>query len=144
MSVPSSSISTLAEHVLRLYPGSRVTRIHTLGVDSEASDETTKGIGYGRPVRIELDGPQGWKRLVFHTARPDDFGHDRRSDRAQAMLLLWDTAGNIPQHTRAVDVGALRSDGELVSLSQSGEFYVVTEWCDGTPYAEDLRRVAGS
>ena len=144
MSVPSSSISTLAEHVLRLYPGSRVAHIHSLGVDNEGGDETTKGIGYGRPVRIELDGPQGRKSLVFHTARPDDFGHDRRSDRAQAMLLLWDTADKVPLHAHAIDVGALGGDGELISLAAAGEFYVVTEWCDGTPYAEDLRRVAAS
>lgn len=143
MSVPSPSITTLAEHVLKLYPSSTVTRICMLGAD-ESSDETAKGLGYGRPVRVDLDGPQGKRRLVFHTARPDDFGHDRRSDRAQAMLLLWDCAARMPFHTRAVDVGALRSDGELLSLAEAGEFYVVTEWCDGLPYAEDLRRVAAS
>ncbi len=141
MSVPSSSPTALAEHVLKLYPGSRVTRVSALGAD-DASDETTKGLGYGRPVRVDLDGPDGPRRLVFHTARPDDFGHDRRSDRAQAMLLLWDTASRIPFHTRAVDVGAICSDGDLLSVRGAGEFYVVTEWCDGTPYADALRHIA--
>lgn len=145
MSVSSSSTpTTLTEHVLRLYPGSSVGRVTVLGIDDDSKNETTKGLGYGRPVRIDLTGPSGPRRLVFHTARPDDFGHDRRSDRAQAMLLLWDTAAQIPLHTQAVDVGAIRSDGSLLSLANAGEFYVVTEWCDGVPYADDLRRIAQS
>ncbi|HNN53937.1 MAG TPA: phosphotransferase [Pseudomonadota bacterium] len=141
MSPSSSSPTALARHVLSLYPESQIKRISALGTD-DASDETTKGLGYGRPVRVDLEGPDGPRRLVFHTARPDDFGHDRRSDRAQAMLLLWDSADRIPFHTRAVDVGALRQSGDLISLRDAGEFYVVTEWCDGNPYADDLRRVA--
>jgi aminoglycoside phosphotransferase (APT) family kinase protein len=41
-----------------------------------------------------------------------------------------------------VDVGAVADDGRLVSLRQTGEPYLVTEWAEGALYAEDLRRIA--
>ncbi|HSM93231.1 MAG TPA: phosphotransferase, partial [Anaeromyxobacteraceae bacterium] len=47
-----------------------------------------------------------------------------------------------PDHVRAVAVGAIAEDGRCVSLREPGEFYLVTEWAEGVPYAEDLRRVA--
>ena len=45
-------------------------------------------------VGVDIDGSINEAiELVFHTASPNDFGHDRRSDRAQEMLLAFDTFG---------------------------------------------------
>ena len=127
-----------------LYPGCRVRSARQLGTgETKAEGETTKGLGYGRPIFVALALPDGAeRRLVFHTAGPDDFGHDRRSDRVAELLLAWDTFGLVPGHVRALDVGVLEADGALVSLASAGEGYLVTEWAEGTLYAADLRRIA--
>jgi hypothetical protein len=95
-----------------------------------------KALGYGRPLKIELSGG---RTAVFHTARPDDFGHDRRSDRTGNLLLAFDTFGKLPHHVAAIDMGLVRGDGALVSLDRTGEPYLITSWVDGTLYADELR-----
>jgi hypothetical protein len=81
------------------------------------------------------------RRVVLHTATSNRFGHDRRADRAADAVLAADDFGTIPRHVRTLDVGAFRQNSH-VSLRGTGEFYVLTEWGEGTPYAEDLRRIA--
>jgi hypothetical protein len=125
------------------YPGCTIDEVRRLGIDEAPSDATRKGAGYGVPIRITITDAEGRPRiLVFHTARADDFGHDRRSDRAAEMLLAFDTFAQIPQHVRAVDVGVIGADGRLRSIADAGELYLLTEWADGTLYADDLRRIA--
>ncbi|HDD69920.1 MAG TPA: aminoglycoside phosphotransferase family protein, partial [Candidatus Bathyarchaeota archaeon] len=73
------------------------------------------------------------------------FGHDYFSDRAQ--ILLWQHAAfnKLPRHVRSVDVGAFTKDGEtLKSLGDCGEFFIVTEYVDGSLYHEDLDRIKES
>jgi aminoglycoside phosphotransferase (APT) family kinase protein len=79
--------------------------------------------------------------VVFRTARSDEFGHDRRSDRAAQLLLAWDTFGEIAGHVRPLDVGFIAADG-LHTMRDAGEPYLVTTYVDGEPYAADLRRIA--
>jgi len=136
---------SLIELCASLVPGGVVESVTPLGPDADAEDAegTEKAIGYGVPQRVRVRTPSGGTRdLCFHTAKPDEFGHDRRSDRAANMLLSFDTAGRIPRHTRALDVGAVARGGSLVSLRETGEFYLVTEFVEGRVYAEDLRRIA--
>ncbi|MBL8683215.1 MAG: phosphotransferase [Myxococcales bacterium] len=132
----------LSRRLSALVPGATVRAVKVLGVDEHAEGESAKELGYGRPIRVTLATADGAERsIVFHTAVPNDFGHDRRSDRAQGCLLAYDTFAEIPSHVRAVDVGAIRDDGALVSLERTHEFYLITDWTDGTLYADDLRRV---
>ncbi len=139
----SPSIDDLiAAEATKLCPGFRVVELRHLATDVDTGDDTHKNAGYGVPRRIRLLAPDGRERsLVFHVAGSDGFGHDRRADRAAAQLLAFDTFRTIPRHARAVDVGAVTAAG-LVSLRDAGELYLVTEWADGTPYADDLRRIA--
>jgi aminoglycoside phosphotransferase (APT) family kinase protein len=139
--VPAGLAARLAE----LFPGARVVAARSLAPDEHADDEAGKAVGYGEPMRIALQLPDGTRReVVFHVAQPNDFGHDRRSDRAQQMLLAWDTFRVVPRHAEALDVGAVVDDGSLVSLARSGEHYLITAYCPGVVYAEDLRRVGES
>jgi hypothetical protein len=82
------------------------------------------------------------RAFVFRTQAPNEFGHDRRADRFEGAVLAYDLFGAVPDHVRAVDVGAIADDGRLVSLRGTGEPYLVTEWAEGSLYAEDLRRIA--
>jgi hypothetical protein len=133
----------LAEAVSRAIPGARLVRVVPLAADRADADETLKAAGYGVPLRLEVEAADRARRtLVFHTATANVFGHDRRADRAAEMLLGYDTFNGIPRHVRALDVGAIRSAGGLTSLHDAGEFYLLTEYAEGTVYAEDLRRIA--
>src|ERR1043165_3036591 len=71
-----------------------------------------KAEGYGEPLAVELERADGSRwRCVFHTARANEFGHDRRSDRALEQLLAFDTCRRVPRHVAALDVGALGPTG---------------------------------
>ncbi len=136
-------LPSLGEIMERAVPGSRVVEVVPLSPDQDQADETLKVAGYGVPLRVRIEGPGGIARtLVLHTATSNVFGHDRRSDRAAEMLLGFDTFGSIPRHVRALDVGAFRVSGGLVSLRDAGEFYLLTSYAEGQIYAEDLRRIS--
>lgn len=132
----------LAALVASLLPGARLVSVAPLAPDT-GRDETEKVEGYGRPLRVTVREEGGRVRaLVFRTATANEFGHDRRADRADAMLLAADLFNTVPAHVRALDVGAIASDGRLVSLSGTGEFYLLTDFAEGTMYSDDLRRIA--
>jgi hypothetical protein len=133
--------SGLRARLAVLYPGATIVRVTALK-DDESSGEAMKALGYGKPLRIELRAGEHQHTLVFHTARPDDFGHDRRADRVGNLVLAYDTFGKLPSHVAAIDVGTVRDDGELVSLASTGEPYLLTTWASGTLYADELRRIA--
>lgn len=124
-----------------LVPGGKLLSAELLGPD-EGSGATGKATGYGKPLRLRVRDASGEERtLVFRTAVANEFGHDRRADRCQEMLLAYDTFNAVPRHVPALDVGAILPEGRLLSLRDAGEMYLVTGWAEGTLYAEDLRRV---
>jgi hypothetical protein len=130
----------LAEAVRRVLPGSTLLSVEPLGAEP-ASAVARKGTGYGRPQRLLVELPGGERRsLVFRTAAPDEFGHDRRSDRTAELQLAFDTFGLVPDHVAALDVGAITPDG-LTSLGDAGEPYLLTGYAEGRLYADELRRL---
>jgi hypothetical protein len=132
----------LSDRVSRLLPGSEVVGVEPIGPDTTPGD-TEKVEGYGAPLRVSVREADGRERvLVFRTATSNVFGHDRRSDRAAEMLLCFDTFGLVPDHVRALDVGAVLPDGGLLSLREGGELYLLTTFAEGRMYAGDLRRIA--
>jgi len=122
-------------------PGARIVGVTLLGIDSAPEGGTTKGAGYGAPLRIDLEREGQSSSVVLHTATKNQFGHDRRADRAAEALLAFDTFDAVPRHVRALDVGAFSGDSGFVSLRETGEFYLLSEWAEGTLYAESLRRI---
>lgn len=132
----------LDELIRKLFPGSSIDDLQLLAPDTGGGD-THKAEGYGAPLRVTVRSSQGGRRvLVFRTATSNIFGHDRRSDRADGMLLSYDTFNAVPDHVRALDVGAILADGRLLSLGESGEFYLLTDFAEGRMYSEHLRRIA--
>jgi hypothetical protein len=135
---PDTRLKRLVEAAL---PGARIVAVEALGVDAGSSGASTKGTGYGAPLRIDLELQGARRTVVLHTATANAFGHDRRADRAAEALLAADTFGSVPRHVRALDVGAYRGDDGFVSLRGTGEFYLLSEWADGQLYVESLRRI---
>jgi hypothetical protein len=133
-------VKGLRDRLRQLFPGETIARIVPLGTDETAGD-ALKATGYGRPLRVEL---ASGKRLVFHLLRADDFGHDRRADRLDNLVLAYDTFGKLPHHVAALDVGVIGDDGALVSLAATGEPYLITSWAEGELYADALRRIGAA
>src|SRR4051812_44369883 len=107
----------------------------------KSDDLDLKEYGYGTPVLIEyeLDGVQ--RKAVLHTIKPGPFGHEDMSDRAQS--LLWDHGAfnRLPHHVRSIDVGAILHNRTAVSLGNAEEFFSLTDYGEGVPYARDLERI---
>jgi aminoglycoside phosphotransferase (APT) family kinase protein len=127
--------------VARALTGAEVVRVVPLKADTTEHGATAKGAGYGAPLRLDVRHEGRELSLVLHCATPNAFGHERRADRAAEMLVAADTFALLPHHTRVLDVGAFRGDG-FVSLGETGEFYLLTDYAEGRPYAADLRRIA--
>lgn len=143
---PSSAASGppgLRDHLARLYPGATVESIEPLGPDTGATAGTTKAAGYGLPVRITLIDRGERRDLVWRIASANEFGHDRRADRAAGMVQAFDDFARMPQHVRAIDLGVTREGGALTSIRDAEEHYLLTTYAPGTIYAHDLRRIAG-
>lgn len=122
------------------HPGARVTALAPLGGDTASG---LKGYGYGRPLRVTFTTPDGATHdRVLRTMSPDPFAHDRRADRADALLLAYDTFNAIPRHIHALDVGAFTRDGALVSIAE-GEVFLLTDYVEGALYADDLHALQG-
>lgn len=114
----------------------------SLSGDSLSGDGTVKPAGCRVSVRVDVQVGGLLRGLVLHTAMSNHFGYERRADRAAEMLLASDTSACVPRHVKVLDVGAYRRDGGSVSLRDTGEFYTLTEYVEGTRYADDLGRIA--
>lgn len=80
------------------------------------------------------------RKLVFHVAQSNSFGHNRRADRAADAVLAFDTFGLIPNHAAAVDFGVMLPE-DLLSLNGADEFFLITEYAKGEPYAHNLTAI---
>ena len=127
----------LDEYVARLFPGATLLATEPLAPDSGATaSSTAKVAGYGEPVRLVVDDHGVRHELVWHVAAANEFGHDRRADRAAEILLAHDDFAAIPNHVQPIDVGAVGANGALISLRNAGELYLVTTYARGTIYAD--------
>src|SRR5262245_53550164 len=103
--IPAPDPGRLARIVRAALPGAEILRVVPLKPDETTGDESEKGVGYGAPLRLDVavpgldvSVPGKVRSLVLHTATANAFGHDRRADRAQSVLLAADTYGSIPGH----------------------------------------------
>jgi hypothetical protein len=110
-------------------------------IGKETSGAALKGYGYGAPVRLTFRDGRTVRRIVLETMSPGPFGHEHPADRAQALLWDYESYGRLPQHVPALDVGAFAGDGSLFSVAPAKEFFVLTQWADGSAYQRDLERI---
>src|SRR5689334_1327289 len=71
---------------------------------ASSKHDILKAYGYGHPVlvRYQIDGIE--RRAVLRTIAANPLGHERRADRAAALLLSYDTFNDLPRHVRALDI----------------------------------------
>ena len=101
-----------------------------------------KGFGYGIPYSIKFRVGSEDRHVVLETMRPEGFGHNHFSDRAAVLLSQHSTFNKLPKHVHSVDVGSFASDCKtLLSLGECCEFFILTEFVDGSLYHSDLDRI---
>ena len=131
------------------FPGLAAYLVERFGEDARAATleplatpaKGAKEGGYGVPYLVAWPSGGGWRRLVLETVRSGAFGHEDRADRAAIVVRSYDDSTGLPRLVNAVDAGALRREGPAVSLAGTGEFFTLTEYCRGEPYAADLEAV---
>ncbi|HET9350333.1 MAG TPA: phosphotransferase [Burkholderiales bacterium] len=136
---PSPFTSDALARYLSLVHGRAVSSVRVTPLGGGRQGD--KGYGYGIPLRVDytLDGaPQ---RAVVETVRPGPFGHEHMADRAQSLLWAHGAFRTLPRHVASLDVGAVRSSGELVPLGSAEELFMLAQFVDGREYADDLLRL---
>jgi tRNA A-37 threonylcarbamoyl transferase component Bud32 len=96
---------------------------------------------YGTAYLLDFDTQKGRKRLVLKTMALGGFGHDHFAD--IAGILIWEHSvyGKLPKHISSYDVIGLEESGNLVSIGDSKEFYILVEEAVGKEYSKDLDEI---
>ena len=107
-------VDKLRDYFSSLY-GKNVEIRYVGGFDKEEKKmkKELKVFGYGVPYLIEFSVNGETKSVVLETMKPEGFGHDHLSDRAQILMWQHSVFNTLPQHVRSVDVGAFTRDGDL-------------------------------
>jgi phosphotransferase family enzyme len=135
---------------MRIFPGLLPYLVERFGDEARAATlapfaapaKGAKEGGYGVPYLVRWPSGGTWRRLILETVRPGAFGHEDRADRAAIVVRSYDDYGRLPRHVPAVDAGAFRREGPAASLSGTEEFFTLTDYCEGDPYASNLEAVA--
>ena len=96
-------------------------------------------LGVAYLMEVEVDGEE--KRLVLKTLSPKGFGQDFPADRANTLLYAHSVYNRLPNHVKSYDAGAIMADSSLVPMGDAEEFFILMDFVEGTPYAEDLDRI---
>jgi hypothetical protein len=105
-----------------------------------------KKLGYGVPYLIAYTVGARKKKAILSTMRiGHGFGHDYRADRVDNQVLAYDTWNQLPGHCKVDDLGVFNNrDSSMLSLGESGEFFLVRKMVSGTEYANDLNLIFDS
>lgn len=135
-------LSALEQYLESLYEEPvQVSDVQHLGAKDDEAQDRLKEFGYGKPLLLVLKRGGTEEQVVLHTVAENGFGHERRSDRAQSMLLDYDTFKALARHVEALDVGAFVPGGHPVSLGRADEFFLLTRYTAGQLYVDDLKRI---
>lgn len=130
----------LDEYLTRVV-GERVEVLALRSLGGEVLDDP-KGFGYGVPFEVECRVGGQRRALVVSRTRPaHGFGHDYPADRAWQALYGHGAYNDFPRHVRSLDVGFVRSSGEMVSAGDAVDFFQLVEKAAGHLYWLDLDRL---
>ncbi len=137
--MPILSKESIQEYLSQLYKAPvKVVEVTQIG-SKESTD--MKGFGYGKPVLVRFLIQGKPEIVVLETMAENSFGHDHFADRAQNLLWANSVYNKMPEHVRSLDVGAITSDGTLLSAGSAEEFFLLTEFVQGETYYKDLERI---
>src|SRR5512135_1402081 len=108
--------------------------------ESKASG-AAKEYGYGHPVKVEFTVRGVPRAAVLETTSPGPFGHEHMADRARMMLWDHGAYNALPRHVRSLDVGGFDREGNLLSVGNIEEFFLLVDHVEGAGYVLDLARL---
>ncbi len=126
-------LKALERYIKSLYPGLkvRIKEISLLGRGWHAE-------AWRISVLLGLEE----KHLVLKFLKGErGFGHDYPADRAQVLLMAHKDFNELPNHIKSIDVGYLSEDGELHSVGNYKEFFILMEEARGAPYIRDMEAI---
>lgn len=138
--MPELTVQILSEYLTTLYK-EPVSVLSISGHGAQEEGDDLKGFGYGSPLFLEYIAGSERKKAVLETMSPSTYGHDHFSDRAQAILWEHSSFNNLPRHVRSIDSGAFLDSGALISTGRAREFFLLTEFVNGSGYFKDLERI---
>jgi hypothetical protein len=101
-----------------------------------------KGFGYGVPFEVECRVGDQRRTVVVSRTRPaQGFGHDYPADRAWQAIYAHTAYNHFPRHAPSLDVGFIRTSGEMVSAGDAVEFFQLVDKVEGHLYWLDLDRL---
>jgi aminoglycoside phosphotransferase (APT) family kinase protein len=103
--------------------------------------DALKQFGYGRPLMVSCRTGGVQRKLVFHHIRANAFGREREDDRVAAVWLDFRTFDRLPRHVSVADMIIRTAEGKIRSIGDAREMLLVTDFCEGLPYAQDLLRL---
>lgn len=92
---------------------------------------------HGCGIKIECEVNNQKIYLVVKTIMPNGFGHEYLSDRLQVLMLANQSYNQLPKHVRSIDV-VVQDQENLISVGDSEDAFLLTEWVEGRPYYDDL------
>ncbi|HIJ60890.1 MAG TPA: phosphotransferase [Nitrospirae bacterium] len=96
--------------------------------------------GTGFMIKIILQDSKE-KNYVIKELTPQGLGHDYPSDRASVFLLAYDEYNKLPGHVRAVDVLSIDEQGNIKSISDGKDYFLLMEMVTGQDYFKDLEEM---
>lgn len=120
----------------------KIFSVSEFGKPEKARRLDLKGFGYGKPLSVEYEAEGKRFSIVVQTMKADSFGHEYPSDRAQSLILAYQTYSRLPRHVKALDLGVFTKRKTMVSLRDFEEFFLVVEKSEGKEYFWDLNRIA--
>ncbi|MCD6529070.1 aminoglycoside phosphotransferase family protein [Candidatus Bathyarchaeota archaeon] len=134
-------LTTLERYLSKLFSSKvKVESVSPLGKEEKPLGKL-KGFGYGVPYLIKFQLKGETRNVVLETVKPSSFGHEHFSDRAQILLWQHSTFNKLPKHVRSIDVGAFTVKGEMISVGDCREFFILTKLVEGQLYHKDLDRI---
>lgn len=140
MKTVSIDLSKVQAYLEQLF-GQPVASLQAVVIGGE---ESVKGYGYGKVLLLNFDLGSEHKKLVLETMPAGPFGHEHFSDRAQTMLWKYPASQTLPRHAKSIDVGAFLTGGDMISVGEAEEFFLLTEFKEGEGYFHDFDRLANA
>lgn len=97
-------------------------------------------VGTGFALDFNVDGKPHKK--ILKTLFTSNLGMDHFSDRAGSLLLAHSHYAKIPNHIESSDVCGITKDGEIISVGEAQEFFILMEEAKGKDMFADFQRIA--
>ncbi len=97
-------------------------------------------VGTGFALNFKVNGKT--QKKILKTLFTSNLGMDHFSDRAGSLLLAHSHYSKIPNHIASSDVCGVTKEGEVISVGEAHEFFILMEEAQGKDLFTDFQRIA--